>query len=504
MKRAMSVVALMIAAAVPTLVIAEGVARRLDGLPVLAWRLPAASRTPRPSSRDTADLRYLPGIPLAPGVNLAWYPLDPPPHSPIPMTPAISARYEHYKTIDPDGSFFVWNRVGLQAKLCSQETAPAYAVYDDFFVFDPPDGSPLPLYRYPSRIQPPGWFPTNQFGWRGPAVGFNKPPGTIRIVFLGSSKTIDPYGVPFSHIEFIGEWLTRWLRDRNPQLRVEVINTARAGIDENAIAAILRDEVLPLEPDLVVDDGGNNFAPRLLLPGAAQALPRPARASGDQIPWPSDRYSAISQRLHFLTIKRAHRDGSEPPKPTVTLEWPSDVDELHPDISKSPLPMRVDLLLGYYDEMRTTLEAQGGTLALPSWIFMARDGLTLDLSRDLTLFNDLNWAYYPLSYAQLRRAADFDNRVFRAYAERHHLLFIDAAAGWPLDPELFGDAVHMTRQGLRLEAWKYLQAIVGWLGPRIDSGALPRPMQHPRDRHPAFPTTDYRVVSRAEFLKACR
>ncbi len=505
MKRALFGLVLMAATVAATLVVAEGVARRLDGLPVLAARLPAvAPRAGRPSSRDTADLRYLPRVPLAPGVDAAWYPLNPSPHQPIPMTPAISARYEHYKTLDPIASFFAWNRVGLGEALCSPETAPSYGIYDDFYVFDPPGGSPLPLYRLLPHIQPPGWFPTGQFGWRGPDVALNKPAGTIRIAFLGSSKTIDPFGSPFSHIEYIGEWLSLWLRARNPNLRIEVVNAARTGIDEKAIAAILRDEVLPLEPDLVIDDGGNNFGPAMLLPKSARVLKRPDQATGDTRPWAMDAYSAISRHLHVAAIKLAHRDGSEPVKPRTAIEWPAGVDELHPDVTQQPLPMGVDELFRYYDGMRTALAAQGGQLALPSWIFMARDGLTLDLSRDLMLFNSLNWTYYPLTYAQLRRAADFYNRAFRAYAEHHGLLFLDVADGWPLDPELFGDTAHMTPQGLRLEAWSYLQMIVGWLGPRIDSGALPRPMQHPRDRHPAFATTEYPIVTRAEFQKACR
>ena len=46
--------------------------------------------------------------------------------------------------------------------------------------------------------------------------------------------------------------------------------------------------------------------------------------------------------------------------------------------------------------------------------------------------------------------------------------------------------------------------IVGWLDAQLESGALPRPMQHPRERHPAFQTTDYAVVSKADVQKTCR
>ena len=499
----MAVVTVLVAVLV-TAAMAEVVVRRIDHLPLRALRLPATPvRVSQPSSRDSADLRYVPAIPLAPGVDPAWYRHDPPPHQQIPMTAALQARYEHYKAIDPIGAFWVWNRIGLHDGLCNAESAPAFNVYDDYLVFDPSTNSPNPPYRLMSRIQPPGWFPTNQFGWRGPDLPLNKPAGTIRIAFLGSSKTLDPYGASFSHIEYIGEWLNLWLRARGSAYRVEVINAARTGIGEAAISAILRDEVLPLEPDLVIDDGGNNFAPFLLLSMKDRARARPSRSTGETAVWATDAYSALSRRVHSASITLRHLDGSEPSKPSVNIDWPRDVDEQHPDITKTPLPMGIEKLLVSYDEMRAGLQAQGGQLGLPSWVFMARDGLKLDLPRDLLLFNSLG-TFYPMSYAQLHRANEFYNRAFRAYADHYGLPFFDMAAVSPLDPELFGDTVHMTPPGLRLESWNYLQMIARWLDGQLASGALPRPMRHPLERHPAFQTTDYAVVTKADVLKTCR
>jgi hypothetical protein len=417
------------------------------------------------------------------------------------MTAALAARWERYKAIEGSAdAFFVWNRVYLRNALCSSESN-SFSLYDDFFVFDPQTPTPFPAYRHLSSANPPGWFPPNRFGWRGPDVTLNKPADTIRIAFVGSSKTIDNYSAPFSHIEYVGEWLNLWMRANGYPYRVEVINAARTGIDEASIAGIVQQELLPLEPDLVIDDGGNGFAPALLLDPSGQGLAKPPKQ--DAVRWPAETYSALVRRVRTAFDRARIADGTEPAKPSYAIQWPADVDEFHPDVTHTPLPMNLHVLVGHYDAMRTPLQAAGGVFALSSWVWMVRDGLQLDRSRDLVLYNSLNWTYYPVTYSQMRRAADFQNRVLRAYTERYGLPFFDLAAVSPLDPELFGDAVHMTPQGLRLQAWIYLQLIASWIEHQIESRRLPRKMQHPQDRHPAFVSTDYPFVTKATMLETC-
>ena len=211
------------------------------------------------------------------------------------MTDAIAKRYEHYRDVDPNAVFYAWNRLYLQDALCGPGR-DVWKIYDDFYVFDPPSQTTFPPYRHLPHIRPPTWFRTNNFGWRGPDIALNKPAQTIRIAFLGSSKTLDMYGQPHSHIEYIQEWLNLWMKARRYPYRVEVINASRTGISDRANVAILIDEVLPLEPDLVIDDGANDFAPGLLL--TTPAPPPPAATSGDVTPWRADAHFALARRLH--------------------------------------------------------------------------------------------------------------------------------------------------------------------------------------------------------------
>jgi hypothetical protein len=120
------------------------------------------------------------------------------------------------------------------------------------------------------------------------------------------------------------------------------------------------------------------------------------------------------------------------------------------------------------------------------------------------LFDQLNREYWPVSYRNMRRLADAQNLVFRNFAARNGLPFIDLAAEYPQDPLLFDDGVHMKYPGLRLQAWIYLQHLAPMLESLIRSGALPRKMRYPRDVHPAFANQpEPRVVTLSEIRAGC-
>jgi hypothetical protein len=491
------------------LLLAETTVRWLDGYPLITLALPALPATVSPIHleirHDPAE-RYLSKVILSRGIDQQWYKHDPPPRPRTPMTLEIAKRFDRYQSTDPYGAFFAWNHVYLRQQLCAGASFGSLGVLDDFYVFEPPTQTPYPTYRHLSNISPPTWFPTNRFGWRGPDVTLHKPKDTIRIAFAGSSSTIDPYYLPFSHIEYIGEWLSLWARARGYPYRIEVINAARTGIDAPSVAGIVLQELLPLEPDLVIYDGSNDFKPGMLLKLPPQGLPPPPLAVAPVASvarWRAERYSAFMRRVRIISRRVRQANAAEPSKPSYPIDWPRNVDEFHPRITQTLMPMGLNDVISQFDAMRTSVLASGGEFAIASAVVMVRDGLKLDLSRDLTLYNFLNSWFYPLTYAQTRRLVDFKNRVFQAYCERYKLPFFDIAAVSPLDPELFGDGVHMTPAGLRLEAWTYLQLISAWLEKEIESGHLPRTMQHPPDVHPGFVSVDYPRISRARILETC-
>ena len=89
---------------------------------------------------------------------------------------------------------------------------------------------------------------TNSLGFRGPEVSVDKPPGTVRILVLGDSVAFG-WGVDDE-----ATFLRRFEQQLATQLGkpVEVINTGHPMYDSVQELALLRDEGLRLQPDLVI------------------------------------------------------------------------------------------------------------------------------------------------------------------------------------------------------------------------------------------------------------
>jgi hypothetical protein len=467
---------------------AELAVRMVDGWPL--WgRLPLAEHTVDEATvleSGRPDRRHMKAVPLAGGVQPGWYELDPPTQARIPMTPDVAARAKRYPANIYE-AFTEWNREYLTEVVCAGVTDYGLGVLDDVYVFEPGEPGRYPIYRHPPSISPPGWFVTNRFGWRGPDLDLNKDGRTIRIAFVGSSATTGPYGLPFSYPEFVGEWLNRWLQANHPGVRAEVMNAARTGIDSVSIAAIVRQEVLPLEPDLVVYyEGGNSFSPLSIL-DVPDKLRRTRPKFTFRPPTTAEQYSALARRASSLMLRFTATDGREPAKGSFAIKWPASVSEDHPDPDDPSLPVSLNVAVRSLDSIRTAVASVGGELAVESFEWMIPQPHTaLDLKAHLALYQYLNQQLWPIRYDQLRRLTTFQNRVFRAYSQKRGVGYIAFAEAMPQDPDLFSDPVHMGEPGFRLQAWIVLQQLLPWVEARIRDGRLPRPMRTPRPLHPAF------------------
>ena len=486
--------AIVVAAMLVALMLAELTTRASDGYRVFTVGLQRA-RDVQPSA--TPDLRHLP-VTLAEGVKAEWYEQTPPAIPPAPTPAAVAARAAAHPG-DPLGPFFWWNAAFIRDQVCGHKDG-APGTLDDFYVFEPADGKPYPRYRHIPHVTPPGWFTPNAFGWRGAEISANRPPQTIRIAFAGSSTTVGSYGSRFSHPEIIGYWLNLWARAQSLPYAFETINTARPGLEATSIAAIVGNEVLSVDPDLVVYyEGANNFAPSwaLDMPGAVPARPPVTFRTRSR----AENYSALAERVFNVALK-AGQSGTEPAKPRYAFKWPAGVSENNPDVTRPGLPIAMDVVVAGLDSIRHSLAGTGTELALSSFVWMVYDGMRLDMSRNLTLFRYLNETYWPVRYSHMRRMADFENAVFRNYARTYQLTYLPMAEAYPSDPDLFGDAIHMSERGLRLQAWLYLQQLIPIIQARIASHTWPKAPS------PHRPSADWtreppRLVTSASVLASC-
>jgi hypothetical protein len=476
------------------LVVAEVATRWVDGISLSKLRLPAAVGA---MGLDTTA-RHLDEVPRAPGVDRAWFFKAPPPlpnrdqRSPWVEGAAPANRYAQadFRTdFRPEDFFKAWNAefVGNPCASPFFSGAPGRLI-----VFDPPGGERRPTYRYLPNTTTPLGLVTNQFGFRGPPVDLERRPNSVRIVLVGASTTAEAHATPYSGSEMLSYWLGLWAAANHPGLHVEVINAGREGAQSFDIEAIVRREVLPLRPDLVLYyEGANQFELAPLVKDL------PVRPSADQQGWNdivdgwlgvASGWSALARRARaLLGVTELAHGGREPPKPDYTLDWPSGLDEANPEIASPDLPVNLPVILGDLDRMRKTLATAGGELAISSFMWLARDGMALNPIRNRLIHDYLNINHYPFRYRDIERLAAFQNRVFAKYAAAHGLPFIDIVRHMPFDPDLFADAIHNTQPGINLRAWIVLQQLVPIIEERLTSGAWPRPLPpFQPTTHPAF------------------
>src|SRR6266545_4482886 len=119
--------------------------------------------------------------------------------------------------------------------------------------------------RLPVPNSTQGKIHINSLGFRSPEIPVPKPPGTVRLAFLGSSTTYGPY------VDNASTWphlVTQAIQAAYPTCRVDYINAGVPGFSSPRILTYYRAYVSKLEPDIVVllptDTSGalNNLARR--------------------------------------------------------------------------------------------------------------------------------------------------------------------------------------------------------------------------------------------------
>lgn len=482
---------LLLASLALSLLGAEAAVRWMDDVPLLAAPLPL------PVGRDTA-VSHLDALPRVAGVDRDWFFATPtlPNRKPVPEQwerwyRDIERQHAKMGTAFRGGDMFkAWN-TALVGNLCEHSLlrdAPG-----KLFVFDPPDGLALPPFRFLPNATFPDTLVTNEFGWRGGPASFPREPRTVRIVFVGASTVVSSHHMPHSFPEFTGSFLDLWAKARSLDVRFEVLNAARESISSTGIAAIVRQEVAPIRPDLVIYyEGGNQFQLDTVVRAAPRRPPAEERAPPGvfaNVLEEAAAWSALARRIQTMAgLIGRPGGGAEWPKPPYRLEWPAGLDESKPDITRTDLPVNLGTILRDIEQIRTDLAQVDAELAISSFMWMVRDGMVLDPVRHRYTLDQLNVRYFPFTYRDLERMAAFQNRVLAAYARAHGLPFLDVAATMPFDPNLFFDAVHKTYPGERLQGWVTFLLLVPLIEERLASGAWPKPVPKMAAGHPAFAT----------------
>ena len=308
-------------------VIAVEVALRLiDGYRLDRLILQAKNADPvLASSGDLDATQYAKKITLDPTFDLAWFHTDPPdydrsPNYELPADWAEAVR--DYRPSSPDepyyikeGLKFLYNYNSLVEVCAAGNYIKGLEYYKKnpgfVYAFASPDASDLPPYRTVPRGWARGTDYYNNFGFRGPDIVPRKSERLIRVAFLDSS--VAAAGWPFSFPEYVVHYLRQWARANKLDVDFDLVNAARVGVNMAIIAQIMRYEVAPLHPDIVVSYDGGEY-----LWGA----PIVKRADGESVPaktglavdvryHPLEQYSALLSRLYQFSGSATGMENSE-------------------------------------------------------------------------------------------------------------------------------------------------------------------------------------------------
>lgn len=461
------------------LLFSEVVIRKLDGYELFSIQIRPSSVLISSPSSGNSELpervrEYARNFDLAEGVKIEMFDQEP------PLLPRyITAEWKDLSLKLPQGTisfemFKLWNSRFVALQSCTSKVFrdfPGYA-----FVFDPPDGSPHPRYRFIPNSTTPLGLVTNPFGWRGGKVDWRKAPRMIRIAFVGASTTVQMHGYPSSYPELIGHWLNLWAKQSNLNVSFDILNLGREGISSPDIAAVVRHEAVPMQPDLVVYyEGSNQFNVGGIVKNSSQQQ-RTGMETVD-----NDRrfltflgqYSAMARRLQ--NIKVTSSPAEETPKPEYEVEWPAKVSEFDPPLESQNLPSNLSVILKDMESIRTDLGRIDSKLVVSSFNWNVHDGMRLDPVRHKSIRDYLDIGMYPFRYREIERVNRFQNRVFKKYAHTNNLPFVEVAEKFPTDPDLFTDPIHETYLGVKLRAWLVLQQIIPIVRKDLADGVLPRP-----------------------------
>jgi hypothetical protein len=432
---------------------------------------------------------------FASGFDVSWYTTDPQQYDrSSKFSPPADwvAAIKNYRQATGRGDYtetelkFLYNDKWLEEACAKRNATPTlrqFRRYPGFvYTFASPDGSTKPEYR----IVPRGWDSEityyNNFGFRGPDIEPRKPDRVIRVAFLGASVLQN--GWPYTSSEYAVSFLQLWAKANHLHVDFDLINASRGGIDSATSAQIMRYEVAPLRPDIVVYHQGartiTGDGVRAILRdvdgkpfSAKNAAEPPLPAVAENLPL--ERYSALARRIYELLDRRTV--GIEPAKPPHKLSF--DLKQTDPDLDAKDLPFGLTRQIADVVDIEGTTKSIGAQFAVMSAVALAHDGLRLNPDRDRLILSALNTDLVPLTYAEIRDAVDFENAVYRKLAKRENFPFLDLDKRFPQDPSYFLDMVHQYGGAFRLQGWITAQLLAPYILKAVSEGPLPRPGQAP-------------------------
>jgi lysophospholipase L1-like esterase len=306
------------------------------------------------------------------------------------------------------------------------------ATVEEYYATDPATGLRVPVANLSK-----GHISINSLGFRGPEIAMPKPPGTVRIAFLGASTTW--CGEVSSNDHVWPSLVTNSLARAFPAVRFDHINAGVPGYTMRSILKNLELRVAQLQPDvIVIYEAANNLSGEMRELAAQNGLIAEARMQ--EMTWPS-RYSLlwhlVEKNLRVISAERATTD------PARRLE-------------AKPETLGVE----YRRELTAVVrEAQKTSklVAVATFTIQPRPDQTAEQQSRAALSA---FFYMPFITPRMLIAGyDRYNQIGREVASETGALLIEGESEIPGDPAHFTDTVHFTDAGSKAMAGRVSRAL---------------------------------------------
>lgn len=381
-----------------------------------------------------------------------------------------------------DDLLIVWNYNYLKKCFCDKNynRRVDFDNYGGFvYAFPGYDSSELPVYRYfqastlgKSRLR------FNKYGWGGDNVELKKDKRTIRIAFLGGSTTQQSGECNLAYPDYVGYWLNEWARRTGKDVQFEIINAARVAERSMDFKAILKYEVLPASPDVVIYyEGRNQFWPQNMYTYQAKV--------NAYDPYNSWKYAIVGRSILLqracLMLNADYITMFEPCKANVTLTEQG---------QKSPL--EIEQIEKDLDDIKLMCDSTRAKFVLCNFAMLTNDSV-LRQPRYGSVYGYLLHDFGFLPNHEIEYWMNFENAFFKSYAAKNEVPFIDVQRYLCQSPESYVDAIHLSCSGLKLHAWIVFNQLGPMLNAWIKSGELPNNLTNHFVEHPFIKENAFKV-----------
>ena len=358
----------------------------------------------------------------------------------------------------------VWNRRFYEQRLRSFREWPI-----PIELFDADKPTPRYLFKPSLRMAlhgdkleaaEPGervYWSSNSWGFRGAEFPIRKRTGVLRVVCLGASTTEGMQGDEETYPYFLRQELSQLF----PGREIEVINAGHHGQDIDDLLEILRQRVLPLEPDIILFyEAANNIN----WPEFIKGLPAPCFGDCWLRQYP-DWYGSLYRRsalFDLITESFGLNDRKPPPMPHL----------LDDSFSEASITHYREVL----SEIVREATDRGSTIVLSSFVTIAREELTVSVNDKPLIYREVYRRLYPLTPGEVARVYAIFNQQSAAVARELNVPYADVVSQFPRDPQYFYlDYIHLSPEGDRLPAKLFADFLARAVIPTLINGQRDNP-----------------------------